>query len=347
MNVLITTTINIPTVLTKWAAGLTKDDYIIVAGDRKSPHTEILDLLFTITQATGVNTRYLLPEDQTGWLSSDVIGWNCIQRRNIALLEAIKLKPEFIITIDDDNIPITDDQIPEIIRRMTDLEMNDADVMVKSSTGWYNPGEIMQPLNVTHRGFPQWLRHIRGEYEFAETLTDTKIGVGAMLWTGDPDIDAIERMCCQPLVSSISFNTILTPGIWAPFNSQATVYRGELAPLMLMWPGVGRYDDIWASYLARKVMDQFGWSVYYGAPVVNQERNEHDLMVDLSAEFFGMTFNKDVVDALQAIDLEDAESTIIGSLTKCFMELSRLDFLTTRTKESFGTWIEDLKTAGV
>ena len=88
---LITTTINVPHVLTQWAKSMTPDDVIIVAGDQTSPHDEIIDLLIEISETTGVNTQYLAPHVQMKWASSEAIGWKSIQRRNIALLEAMQL----------------------------------------------------------------------------------------------------------------------------------------------------------------------------------------------------------------------------------------------------------------
>ena len=38
---------------------------------------------------------------------SKLIGWNCIQRRNFAILEAIERGASQIALIDDDNIPLS------------------------------------------------------------------------------------------------------------------------------------------------------------------------------------------------------------------------------------------------
>jgi hypothetical protein len=340
VKVLITTTINVPEVLRAWATGLEEEDHIIVAGDQKTPHSGVIDLLKDVTGEYGINTRYMAPEQQSQWTISDVLGWNTIQRRNIALLEAIKLRPSYIITVDDDNAPSTHDQVEQIIKMME--SPGDIDI-VQSSTGWYNPGEGCSPT-VTHRGFPISQRHEVSDMTFDSRFT-VDIAIGAMLWTGDPDIDAIERMVTKPFVKEVEYETIVPPGVWAPFNSQATVYRADVAPLMLMWPGVGRYDDIWASYLARRVMDQFKLSVYYGTPSVYQDRNEHDVMSDLSHELFGMQFTDEIVEALKQSDIsycktmEHALNTVLG-------DLLNLDFLPRQTKLAFEAWSLDIATAG-
>ena len=95
---IITTTINAPT-----EAILRFDEMsdwnLIVIGDKKTP-----------TNYTLKKGIYLSPEDQEAFYKdlSDVIGWNCIQRRNFGLLKAYELGADIIATIDDDNIPNKD-----------------------------------------------------------------------------------------------------------------------------------------------------------------------------------------------------------------------------------------------
>lgn len=339
---LITTTINVPHVLAQWAKSMSVDDIIIVTGDKKSPHDEIYKLMKEICQNTGVNTQYLEPRFQTQWVSSTAIGWNSIQRRNIALLEAMKLRPQYILTVDDDNAPSSHSQVSQLIRIMEDSAN---DNFIRTNTGWFNPGRECydkQFRSVIHRGFPM---NRRREQPFVSSAAPCEIGVAAMLWTGAPDIDAIDRIVNDPIIKRVGYSdVILTPGTWAPFNSQATMYRGELAPLMMVWPGVGRYDDIWASYLARKVMDQFGYGVYYGHPTVHQDRNEHDLMRDLEGEIHGMKWTPQLVEILRGIDLS-AHDTITSAMRRIHDDLTwHNEIILMQTADAFAAWQADLET---
>jgi hypothetical protein len=340
---LITTTINVPHVLTQWARSMSVDDIIIVAGDQTSPHDEILDLLIDISERTGVNTQYLHPNRQTLWASSEAIGWKSIQRRNIALLEAMQLNPRYILTVDDDNAPsVPTGQISKLIRIFED---RGNDNFIQTNTGWFNPGRSCvdkRYRSVIHRGFPLDRRR---EQPFVSSAPPCQIGVAAMLWTGAPDIDAIDRIVNDPIIERVGHDdVILTPGTWAPFNSQATMYRTELAPLMMVWPGVGRYDDIWASYLARRVMDEFKYGVYYGHPTVHQDRNEHDSFRDLDAEMHGMQYTPMLTDFLRTVDLSN-ESTITGAMGRVQAELARLcgKFIPSQTIRAFDAWQRDLE----
>lgn len=116
------------------------------------------------------------------------------------------------------------------------------------SRGWFNAGDFMEPP-VYHRGFPYNLRHERINNQITFARSD-KVGIAAGMWFGDPDIDAMERITNRPIVRQ--FSEILHKGIalenthYSPVDSQNTAYVRELAPLMMVLVGVGRYDDIWA-----------------------------------------------------------------------------------------------------
>jgi hypothetical protein len=336
---LITTTINAPHVLRKWReSGLTDDDVIIVSGDRKTPHDEVRDIL---AEMSGTNV-YLAPEDQTKWESSTAIGWNCIQRRNIALLEALTYSPDYIITVDDDNYPAS----PDFIKQLDDAFAGDTFTdIVTSDTGWYNPGRLLSP-EVTVRGYPLSQRHVKNTPR-AKLLSDEKIGVVASLWLGEPDIDAVERIVCAPNVTAMrsNANVALAHGTWSPFNTQSTAYRTIFAPFMMVWPHVGRYDDIWASFLTQRAMETSGYHVSFGRPLVRQDRNPHNLVTDVENELFGMKYNEEVIDLIRDLptygqinSLHDA----LDVLNTWYDSLVTVSWLPERTSYAFDAWCNDI-----
>jgi hypothetical protein len=337
---LITTTINVPTVLTQWVqTGMTSDDIIIVAGDKKSPHSAILELLMQISETTGVNTQYLTPEVQTARYPqlSTTIGWNCIQRRNIALLEAMKLHPKYVLTIDDDNAPTMALQVEQLIEIMEGTPRTEAPV-ISTNTGWYNPGRQCltdDMRTVTHRGFPLSLRHKKPFHTY--DVARPPIGVAAMLWTGEPDIDAVERIVNQPNVTRITGSVVLAPETWAPFNTQATMFRGDLAATMFMFPHVGRYDDIWASYVFRKIADEYG--AYYGRPAVHQDRNEHNLVKDLEDEIFGMKHNETIIKAIRE-SVMNVNTTVLQDICSVYVNMMATTVLSLETTAAMSAWID-------
>jgi hypothetical protein len=64
-----------------------------------------------------------------------------------------------------------------------------------------------------------------------------------------------------------------TADVLSPFNSQNTFFTRHALAHYFVLPGVGRMDDIWASYH----LQSLGFRVAYGAPSVRQNRNAHAL----------------------------------------------------------------------
>ena len=86
-----TTTINKPTKALKLFAK-NKNCKLIVALDKKSKKFHLKDTIV-------LSTKY----QEKKWPKlSKLVGWNCIQRRNFAILEAFDRGAEIIALIDDD-----------------------------------------------------------------------------------------------------------------------------------------------------------------------------------------------------------------------------------------------------
>ena len=275
-NVIVCTSINPPTqAIAQYDA--MPDWTLVVVGDNKTPTDYSL--------ARGI---YVSPEEQESLAPglSDAIGWNCIQRRNFGFLVARQLGAEIIAVVDDDNIPL--DNWGQDVRVGKDTEV----------TEYQTPDPAFDPIGATnyphiwHRGFPLQYLPSR-DYEKRRVVT-IRPAVQADFWNGDPDIDAICRMEHQP---DCDFDSTLFPFTstrLGPFNSQNTLIHADLLPEYFLFPHVGRMDDIWASYYVQAL----GHRVLYGAPTVYQDRNEHDLVKDMKAEYLGYENNRNLIDAL-------------------------------------------------
>lgn len=333
---LITTTIYVPKVLELYR-NISKDVWFFVAGDRKTPHKETRSFVKKLG-----NAIYYSDEDQEklGYKSSEIIGWNKIMRRDIALLEAIKHGADIIISIDDDNIPLDDNYFHDFIAILSKPYMG---LKVRSETGWFNVGDLMSP-RVYHRGFPYNWRHEKIDYQ-TSFACDAKIGIAAGMWFGDPDIDAMERITNRPIVHQ--FSEILHKGVildnthFTPIDSQNTAYVRELAPLMMALVEVGRYDDIWASYIAERVMMTTDYCCHFGRPFVWQERNPHNLWQNLKDEIFGMEHTPGFCKDLLAVEL--GEGTILDKLERLYEHLKHKDYLPPVVYELGRAWCQDVR----
>lgn len=295
-------TINVPLNLNEWSAMLDPNDgdFIIVVGSQKTPHAEVERYLDSLE----VNTLYMHPESEvsTKWHVNEFLAPNHHHRRNLALAEALTHRPDIVVTIDDDNYPRDLAWLSQVKDLIT---LPNTRRVMYAPDGWWNVGELCEPA-VTHRGYPLTQRLV-DTCPIPTAPDNEKIGVVASLWTDDPDIDAIERIAIDPQVHYITHSVTLDIGTWSPFDTQSTTVSGALAPLMYMWTNVGRYDDIWCSYLMRAVMDAFELHVTYGAPTVRQRRNEHDLVKDLENELLGYRHTEELCDFLRNVssDIKD------------------------------------------
>lgn len=331
-TVLITTTIYTPTVLRQYRAS-DPDALFIIAGDMKTPHDEVRSLCKELG-----NAQYLDPFEQgaLGYACSEVIGWRSIQRRNIALLEAIRTGADVVLSVDDDNAPRSQTYFEQLRMTMGGLHGRIAD------DEWFNLGEwASEPY--TYRGFPFGKREEIVSYHDLPLTSPRRVGIVNGLIYGDPDINAIDRYpdggphVDNYLSRSIYVNPRTT---WTPINSQNTAYVRELAPLAFVLPGIGRYDDIWASYMALRVMETTDYHVYFGEPSVVQERNPHHWIVDLEREIYGMKHTEAFCQALKDTTVKAGESVLDGLDRLRSGPASAL--LPRQTREFMAAWLDDV-----
>lgn len=121
-----------------------------------------------------------------------------------------------------------------------------------------------------------------------------KADVQADFWNGDPDIDAICRMEHAPECKFDDTCFPIASNKPAPFNSQNTFLSREALQEYFLFPYIGRMDDIWGAYY----LQARGFAVVFGKASVYQERNVHDLTVDMCKEYLGYEQNLHLVEAL-------------------------------------------------
>ena len=354
---LITTTIHVPHVLRLYRAYAPRPEVrFFVAGDRKSPHGEIEALCAGIGNAEYqgltkladmTSIRDLTARPYAPYFSS------C--RRNIALLEALRWGADVIVTIDDDNIPIDEDYFInfETLFRRWDRDQIPTPFNGLQATGpWFDPGCLTLPP-VHHRGFPHACR-VRDVPSVLRPITGAKVGVAAGLWLGDPDIDAVDRIAGAPRVHGIA--EIARAGVvvdpkqtWTVFNSQNTAFVRELAPAMMMLPGVGRHEDIFASLICQRVMRERGYVTHFGLPLVYQERNEHDLMDDLAAETFGMRHTLAFAEFLDGLTCSELDGSALDAVRAIYDRMRELPWMArswsspSQVREAGLAWCDDVE----
>ena len=252
-----------------------KQGDLIVAGDHNSPRA-----LEHFVQDVG--GYYITPREQEVWSFSEHIGWQTIQRRNAAIMFAYASGYDYVLTVDDDNFPQGDTFVWHHKRHIG------SQPKMMFTGEWLDIGKLVIPP-VTQRGWPYGVSAEEPRLLERMTTLVPKVAVSQAHIIGVPDCDAITRILYNPVVREVAMSGGVTPGTWTPFNSQATMWDGTWAPLMACLPGeVDRYDDIWAGFIAERIMQCKQRCLYVGEPAVVQRRNHHDPRSDLRREMYGL-----------------------------------------------------------
>ena len=270
-KIIVTTTINKPTeALIKFSN--MKDWHLVVVGDKKTPHK---------FYQKNKNLTYLSPKDQEKISKklSDLIGWNCVQRRNFGFIYANKMGADIVASVDDDNIPYKKWGKNLLVKKKVKVKI------YNSNNHVFDPLSVTEhKKNIWHRGFPiEYIKTTKPKYIGQKVVNCI---VQADLWDGDPDIDAICRIANSPIVKFKKSYRFTSNNI-SPFNSQNTFLDARYLKYYYMFPYIGRMDDIWGSYyFQEKIKKNIGYVVYSSSSVY-QDRNQHNLVKDLEGELIG------------------------------------------------------------
>jgi hypothetical protein len=267
---IVITTINNPNkCIEKWA---TKTDYkLVIVGDKKTP------------QSYSVPGSYVLQiKDQNKKYNklSKLLPLNHYTRKNIGYIHAINLLgAEVIFDTDDDNYPLDN--------WSDGLGLEYRELKSKHQSAWVNIYEFFTKEHIWPRGFPVRLNKIiSGE---VTSRTKYNIAISQGLVQGDPDVDAVYRLYQHDKDFSFDNNAPLylstNRDTFSPTNSQNTTFKKESFPLLYLPSTVTfRYTDILRGYVILALSHRWRINVGFRPADVYQERNEHDLLIDLHSE---------------------------------------------------------------
>jgi len=279
----------------------------IVVGDNKTPDEWNL---FEDSQV-----EYWSPVKQKKYLKEynilnykDLIPDNDARRRNFGFLRSLELDAEYMISIDDDNLPGKQDFIGE------HLESFNSKIPEVSSIN-----RIVNPIRVLHMNHYTYSRGYPINYSFLDSFEITldnkrKNVLNLGLWTEKPDVDAIYNLMYEDLRSKginirhlkIAYNN------YFPINTQNVCISKELIPLfhnvyMDKSLGVHRFDDIWIGLFLLKLIHANNHSASFGLPLTIHRRNVHNYIRDLQTEFIGFTINSRIWDLIMNYELKNKD----------------------------------------
>lgn len=154
---------------------------------------------------------------------------------------------EYIITLDDDEIPIGDpiqDHIDALNRRVP--------------VSW-----ISTAVDDYTRGFPYGIR------EEAEVVLSHGV------WEGVADWDAPTQLVRGSHYPVEFYKGVIPKGIYYPMCSMNLAFKRKMLPYIYHAPwalGINRFDDIFAGIVSKREIDKNGWAAVTGYARVKHER---------------------------------------------------------------------------
>ena len=245
-----------------------RDYQLIVVGDKKTPQN---------WQHDNVDFMSVENQENTDFALAKILPYNHYCRKMLGYLKAIKNGAEEIVDTDDDNIPKENWTFPAF---------NQSFDCIPEGKGFVNVYQLYSKKKIWPRGLP--LQLINKQFELDNTLISKDCNVG--IWQGladeDPDVDAIYRLTDDtPCYFEERKPVVLGKGTISPFNTQNTIIRKELFPLMYLPTYVTfRFTDILRGLVAQPIMWLYGYQLGFVNATVVQKRNPHDYMKDFISE---------------------------------------------------------------
>jgi hypothetical protein len=198
-------------------------------------------------------------------------------RKMLGYLFAIRHGADVIVDTDDDNIPKSDFGFPPLEGEFA---------AVPEGIGFVNIYAYFTRQKIWPRGLPLRLINARTDWLARITRIPVQIGIWQGLADEDPDVDAIYRLTSDiPCYFDAASPVTLGPRTLSPFNTQNTLIRRELFPLLYLPTRVTfRYTDILRSLVAQPIMWQHGYRLGFTRATVVQKRNPHDYFKDFLSE---------------------------------------------------------------
>jgi len=262
--------------------------------------------------------------------------FNHYSRKNLGYLMAIDSGARYIIDTDDDNFPLENFGFPAFSTEALCTEEN---------LGFINAYRFFTTQKIWPRGLPL-AQVLRDDSNLPLSAQTVEVGVWQGLANGDPDVDAIYRLASN---ESCTFGehepVVLGTGTWSPFNSQNTLFRQELFPLLYLPISVTfRFTDILRSYVAQPIMWSLGFHLGFTNATVFQDRNPHNYIDDLESEL-PMYRASDSLNETLMLSQTDGES-ILDRLVRAYEALHRAKIVSQQELRSVGAWVADCQQLG-
>jgi len=268
----------------------------IVIPDRKTP-ASAYERCADLTRR-GLKTLCPTLEEQETYLNKfnglgKLIPYNSDNRRNVGFLMALESGAPVLLSIDDDNFCLPDEDF--VKAHSIVLGEPTAECEVSSDNRWFNICDMLETephVTVYPRGFPYFARH--QQPRISRSVQKGRVHMNAGLWLSEPDMDAMTWLIAPVRASAMRGSSVLlSDSAWSPINTQNTgVHRDVIISYYFLRMGyplagtpIDRYGDIFSGYFSQACVRHLGYKVRVGSPLAEHRRNSHNYMRDAANEF--------------------------------------------------------------
>jgi len=180
-------------------------------------------------------------------------------------------------------------------------------------------GSFKEYSHLWHRGFPLELLPDRKYDKFIKDVIIVP-DLQAILWNGDPDVDAICRMIYKPRCIFDPLKFPIASDRFGPCNGQNIILSRKIISDYFLFPQTERQQDIWASFYIQSK----GYKIIYTKPGVLSDRSlgtmgRYSVITDMKKEYCGMEYNKKLLEDLM-INPEFIHKYLSEQSSKSFRE---------------------------
>lgn len=301
------------------------EDYqLIVVGDKKTPADWHCSNVDYISVAQQENLEFEL---------SKVLPHNHYCRKMLGYLKAIKNGADYIVDTDDDNIPKDNWNFPEFEQKYN---------CISADKGFVNIYQLFTKQKIWARGLPLSLINRDFQLEKDLSVNNCKVGIWQGLADEDPDVDAIYRLTKDiPCYFQEREPVVLSKGTISPFNTQNTIIRKELFPLMYLPTYVTfRFTDILRGLVAQPIMWLYDYQLGFINATVIQKRNPHDYMKDFISEIPMYRHCESVIELVS--NFISKSDSIETNLYNAYKSLLNENIICEKEMKTLEAWLNDV-----
>ena len=229
------------------------------------------------------------------------------------------------------------------LRKIGGVEYTGTYDCIAENEGFVNIYQLFTSQKIWPRGLP--LNLINTDFNLNSKLSRKKCNVG--IWQGlvdeDPDVDAIYRLTSNiPCYFEERKPVVLSKGTISPFNTQNTLVRKELFPILYLPTHVTfRFTGILRGLVAQPIMWLYGFELSFFNATVIQKRNPHDYMKDFISEIPMYQYCEKIIDLVSKSVL--CSKIMENNLYNAYNALLNENIVSKKEIITLEAWLKDIR----